>query len=392
MKTIYLTGIVGLDITANKLREDFNSETKEKRRIILNSVGGSVSEGFEIYNLLKAYKGDIEIVFGSIVASIAAYFSMAVPKANRKAFKNSSFMLHEASSVAEGRARDFLTFYERLEGINNIMAEAVGEGMEISKEVARDIMREDKFYVGWEALVDNNIISDVIEPKEIDIPKKEENESQFIFMTGMMAELEKQQDMTVVKAKMYEVEDKINADIKKSQADIQKAAALLKLDDTKNVINPVKLPVENKINQEVNKMKLADYLKTDPEALAEYNQDLNTAKAQEREKITQEKASDRSRIVGILKASGIALTEDAASAIEKDVSAGDFALAEIERQRNIQDKASGKDSPFSALIAKQTPKDQTVNAVEDDAAALKAFDEKAEKAVAGILPKKKEVK
>src|SRR4030042_3686765 len=141
MKTIYMTGIVGLDITADKFRKDFHSETKEKRRVILNSFGGSVSEGFEIYNIIKAYKGDIEIIMGAWVASIAAYIAMAVPKENRKAFKNSSFMLHEASSIAEGRARDFKIHYERLEGVNNIMADAIAEGMGFTREVARNIIK-----------------------------------------------------------------------------------------------------------------------------------------------------------------------------------------------------------------------------------------------------------
>src|SRR4030042_4795822 len=159
MKTIYMTGIVGLDITADKFRKDFHSETKEKRRVILNSVGGSVSEGFEIYNIMKAYRGEIELVFGSMVASIAAYFAMAVPKENRKAFKNSSLMVHEESAVTAGRARDFKTFYEQLEGVNNIMAEAIAEGMSITRKQARDIMSEDKFYTGWEGLVFNCIIS-----------------------------------------------------------------------------------------------------------------------------------------------------------------------------------------------------------------------------------------
>jgi ATP-dependent Clp protease protease subunit len=355
MKTIYMTGIVGWEITADNIRQDFNSETKEKKRIILNSVGGSVSEGFEIYNILKAYKGEIELVLGAMVASIASYFAMAVPKENRKAFKNSSFMLHEASSIAEGRARDFLTFYERLEGINNIMAEAIGEGLGITREQARDTMREDKFYTGWESLVDNNIISDIIEPKDIEVPKKEEDENQYLFITEMMAELEKQQDVTIAKAKMYECEDKINSDIKKSQADIQKAAAFLKIDETNKAIIPADSPDEN-IIQEDKKMKLMDYLETDPEAKADFEAVLETAKAQVRTEMTNALNQDRQRLGKVLELEGVSLSEVAAQAIEGEMSIENYMEARIKGQ--LDKRSEKKESPFKKLVSPQLPGDQ----------------------------------
>ena len=373
-----MTGIVGLDITADKFRKDFHSETKEKRRVILNSFGGSVSEGFEIYNIIKAYKGDIEIIMGAWVASIAAYIAMAVPKENRKAFKNSSFMLHEASSIAEGRARDFKIHYERLEGVNNIMADAIAEGMGFTREVARNIMQEDKYYIGWESLVDANIISDVIDPKEIDIPKKEENESQYLFLTGMMSELEKAQDATILKAKMYEWEEKMNADVKKSQADVFKAAAQLKL----NEINPVITPVENKSKEDI-KMKLDELLKANPEAKAEYDLILESAKGEGKAELMKAQnalGEDRKRIAKILTVAKAELHPETVAAIESDMQPGDFAIEMIAKQKELGDKAAEKQSPFAALVSKQTPKDQTKNAVEDMKTELDAFDAKLNKA------------
>ena len=377
-----MTGIVGLDITADKFRKDFHSETKEKRRVILNSVGGSVSEGFEIYNIMKAYRGEIELVFGSMVASIAAYLAMAVPKENRKAFKNSSMMIHEASAAMVGRARDFKTFYDQLEGVNNIMAEAIANGMDITREQARDIMSEDKFYTGWEALVDNGIISDVIEPKEIDIPKKEDDENGFLFLTGMMNELEKAQDMTVAKAKMYECEKKMNADIKKSQDDIFQAAAQLKL----NEINPAIKPVENN-KMEDTKMKLDELLKANPEAKAEYDSILESAKGEGKAELVRAQAAlgeDRKRIAKILQVAKAELQPETILAIESDMQPGDFAIEMIAKQKELGEEAAEKDSPFKALVSKQLPKDQTKNALVDEKAALNAFDENLNKA----FPKK----
>ena len=51
MKTMYLSGIVGLDITADDIRAQMNGESKEKWQIIVNSPGGFVIDAFEIFNI-----------------------------------------------------------------------------------------------------------------------------------------------------------------------------------------------------------------------------------------------------------------------------------------------------------------------------------------------------
>ena len=86
MKTIYLFGEVGYDLTAEALKKDLPKNSIEKVRIILDSPGGSVSEGIRIHNLIKSYKGEVEIILGAMVASAGAYIAMSVPKEKRKAF------------------------------------------------------------------------------------------------------------------------------------------------------------------------------------------------------------------------------------------------------------------------------------------------------------------
>ena len=49
MKTIYISGEIGWDVTADDIRSQIDSKSKESLRVIINSPGGYVSEGFEIY-------------------------------------------------------------------------------------------------------------------------------------------------------------------------------------------------------------------------------------------------------------------------------------------------------------------------------------------------------
>lgn len=357
MKTIYISGIIGYDVTANDIREQINPSSKERLRVIINSAGGYVSEGFEIYNILKSYKGGIEIVIGVMAASIASYIAMAAGYDSRKAFKNSSFMVHESSSAIQGRARDLLTAYERVEGINNIMADAYAEGFGIKKEQARDMMREDKFFTGWEALVDSKIISEIIDLKDVEIPQKEEDEKGFLFFTALSAQLEKNQDISVFKQNMYAIEEKINSDIKKSQDDMLKAVAYLK-PKTQTEIKADNQLDNNKTTGDV-KMKLQELLKQNPEAQAELDTLLQAARDEGKKEVENAKAKlqeDRARLADILELEGVALSETATKALDSDMSASDYAMEKLKAEKNKRTETS--QSTFGKLATKQTPDQQ----------------------------------
>jgi ATP-dependent protease ClpP protease subunit len=62
MKSIYLNGDVGWEITADKILSQIDIKSKEKLRVFVNSPGGSVFEAFTIYNIFKSYQGEIEFV------------------------------------------------------------------------------------------------------------------------------------------------------------------------------------------------------------------------------------------------------------------------------------------------------------------------------------------
>ena len=237
MKTIYLFGEVGYDITAEALKKDLPKNSIEKVRIIIDSPGGGVSEGIRVHNLIKSYKGEVEIVLGAMVASAAAYIAMAVPKEKRKAFENLSMMIQEASSAVRGRARDFKTTYDRLQAVNNIIADSFAADMGKTREEALALMSEDYYMTGWEQLTENNIISDIISPKDVEFPEPTQEDFSWDFF---FAQLENRQEENIVKEKMYQAEEKALEDWEKNNIEIGKIAALLNKD-----LTPVGKPVEN---------------------------------------------------------------------------------------------------------------------------------------------------
>ena len=366
MKTIYLYGEVGYDMTAEALKKDLPKNSIEKVRIILDSPGGSVSEGIRIHNLIKSYKGEVEIVLGAMVASSAAYIAMSVPKEKRKAFENSSMMIHEASSAIRGRARDFKTTYDRLQAVNNIMADSFAADMGRTREEALALMSEDYYMTGWEQLAEHNIISDIINPKDVEFPEPTQENFTWDFF---FAQLENKAEENFVKEKMYQAEEKALEDWEKNNTDMGKMVALLKTD-----LTPVEKPVENNKTEE--KMNLQEFLKSNPEAEAEYNKALQSAEQKGIDSVQAKFANDRKRIANILELSGIKLPDSTIEAIENNIDEGEFAKQELMRQREL--RAEKKESVFAniRIDSAQTPGTQAPAVI----AQVDDFDEKLNKA------------
>ena len=122
MKSLYLSGIVGYEITADYIRSQISEGSKEKLQVIVNSPGGFVIDAFEIYNIFSSYKGEVEFVINGMAASAMSYIIMSGDKIS--AFKNSIFMAHKAQSIAFGDSDAMQTEADIAKAMDNILAES----------------------------------------------------------------------------------------------------------------------------------------------------------------------------------------------------------------------------------------------------------------------------
>lgn len=105
MPKIFLNGTVGSEITAKRVKDFLASEKDNDITVIINSVGGSVSEGVEIYNLLKYSGRRITTCISGMAASMGSIIFLAGEE--RIAMDGSLFMIHRPQSMAAGNADDF---------------------------------------------------------------------------------------------------------------------------------------------------------------------------------------------------------------------------------------------------------------------------------------------
>lgn len=136
----------------NKIKKALNDSSKnEDLEIYINSPGGSVYAGFEIYNLLNEYKGKITVKIVGIAASAASFISQ-IPKAKVLMSPLSQMMIHRVSTSAEGNKNimDFSSQYLQLTDDTVAQAYALKSGQKT--ETILKLMDSETFLSPQQAL------------------------------------------------------------------------------------------------------------------------------------------------------------------------------------------------------------------------------------------------
>ena len=132
--------------------------------LYINSPGGSVTDGFAIYDTMKYIKCDVSTICMGMAASMGAFLLAAGTKGKRIALPNSTIMIHQPLGGYKGQATDMeihtrymLDIKARL---NKILSENTGKPLDIIKN---DTER-DNFMTAQQAL-EYGLIDKVIDKR-----------------------------------------------------------------------------------------------------------------------------------------------------------------------------------------------------------------------------------
>lgn len=378
MKTIYLKGDIGFEITADKIREKVNFASTEKLRVIVNSPGGFVDEAFEIYDLFMSYKGTVEFVMMPYAASAMSSIVMAGDEIT--GFKNSIWMAHRVQGAMIGNADEMITQARIMQALENVIIEAYQKRIKKPKEEILEGMKNEIWMIGWEQLTENGMIDNVIDSvDDIDLEEDDKKDIQ-----NLIAEAGKENANALLSMRVKRTINRMEGDkekIKNQYGRIAARADIKTMIDSSTAITssaqkqnftPAIQPDENNLRGVNSMSKLTDFLNANPEAKAEHDALLESAKAEGKAALAQASAAldeDRKRIVKILNLGKATLTPEVAEALEKGTEPGEFAIAQMENQKNLQNNAAAKQGGFGSLVPRQTPGDQTPNAQLTDAEA-----------------------
>lgn len=125
----------------------------------INSSGGSVFDGFAIYNAMLGK--NVNVVIDGLAASIASVIAMAGKKIS--IYKNSFIMVHNPSTFAAGDEREFAKAGKTLEMIKESIVQAYMDRTKLSKEEIEKYMNDESWFGADDALK-LGFVDEVIEP------------------------------------------------------------------------------------------------------------------------------------------------------------------------------------------------------------------------------------
>lgn len=133
--------------------------------IYINSPGGSVYDGYGIYDTMQFISSDVSTICTGMAASMAAVLLVAGEKGKRFALKHSRVMIHQPLGGAQGQASDIeITAREILKvkkEIYTIIADHSGQAYE---KVVQDGDRD--FWMSSEEALQYGMIDKVLEKKK----------------------------------------------------------------------------------------------------------------------------------------------------------------------------------------------------------------------------------
>lgn len=113
----------GIEATSpQKVNDALEKANGEDIEVEINSGGGSVFAGSEIYTALKSYKGNVIVKIVGLAASAASVIAMAGNKVMMS--PTAQIMIHNVSSRAEGDYRDMEHTADVLKNADNTIANA----------------------------------------------------------------------------------------------------------------------------------------------------------------------------------------------------------------------------------------------------------------------------
>lgn len=145
-RIVFLNGEVNAQSANLVVAQLIYLEAKDPNKDIslyINSPGGSVTDGFAIYDTMQYIKCDVSTICVGMAASMGAFLLSAGAKGKRYALSNSEIMIHQPLGGTQGQATDIQIQAEHIlrlkKRLTKILADNCGKA---ETQVAADCERD----------------------------------------------------------------------------------------------------------------------------------------------------------------------------------------------------------------------------------------------------------
>lgn len=154
-------------VTPRAFRAALDEHEGQDIIVSINSPGGDVFAGFEIYNMLAARKGGTTVRVMGLAASAASYIAMAADPGKLQMCRASMMMIHNPWSYAYGNAEEMRKQAEVLDAIGSVMVDIYMQRATCTEEELRAMLDAERYLSPTEAM-NAGLCDEVIDPAEED--------------------------------------------------------------------------------------------------------------------------------------------------------------------------------------------------------------------------------
>lgn len=142
--------IGGWGTVANDVRAEIQNLDTKQINLFINSPGGSVFEGFAIYNLLKNHKARVVAYVDGIAASIASVILCAADEVVMRA--NGMVMIHDPAGGRMGNATEQRKLADTLDKITDSIVQAYRTRTGKAEAEIRQLMAAETWFTASESV------------------------------------------------------------------------------------------------------------------------------------------------------------------------------------------------------------------------------------------------
>ena len=152
---VYIFGDIGMDsvgggMAASQFTKEIQSVKADKIHVRIDSRGGSVSDGWAMFNALRNHPAQISTYGDGFVASAALFPFLAGDK--RYASSVSAYYLHPVVVGAQGYAKDLRAAADDADMMTEIGVKAFVERAGMDPEVVRALMKKETWLTPFHGL------------------------------------------------------------------------------------------------------------------------------------------------------------------------------------------------------------------------------------------------
>ena len=201
----------GDEVTPKLFKDELNKYAGKDITVWINSPGGDVIAGSQIYTMLKEHKGNVNVKIDGLAASSASFIAMAGDIVQMS--PTAMMMIHLPSTIDWGNKNDFAKAIERLEEVEAAIINAYTLKTKLPKDELSKMMEEQTWMNAFRAK-ELGFIDEVLYTE-----KPEENAKAFDFtkkaVSGCIQNSVKQ-----IQNKMQEEQDNIELEKLKIELDL----------------------------------------------------------------------------------------------------------------------------------------------------------------------------